>query len=244
MGWWRLAFAARDFYTADMAQVLLVSATAAHIAAAQAAFRDAERALRCEPTVERGLLAARDEAPRVLCVDLGVGLTAGGLAALLRDPQVANGIAVLAIAEPQQLHLLGAGVPVGDVIVSPVDPEELRLRVERLLTASGVEAEAGLLRRGELVIDQDRYTVRLGESAVDLTYKEYELLRFLALNPGKAFTREMLLNQVWGYDYYGGSRTVDVHIRRIRAKIERHAPYIETVRNVGYRFADPQPRGA
>ena len=78
---------------------------------------------------------------------------------------------------------------------------------------------------------------------VDLTYKEYELLRFLALNPGKAFTREMLLNQVWGYDYYGGSRTVDVHVRRIRAKIELHEPYIETVRNVGYRFVEVNPAG-
>ena len=83
--------------------------------------------------------------------------------------------------------------------------------------------------------------MRLGDEAVDLTYKEYELLRFLAQNPGKAFTREMLLNQVWGYDYYGGARTVDVHIRRIRAKIERHEPYIETVRNVGYRFVE-EPR--
>ena len=227
-----------------MAHVLLVSATPANIAAARAAFRDAERTLHCELTVERALLAAREEAPQVLCVDLGVGLTASELTALLRDPQVIGGIAVLVIAEPQQLHLVGAGVPVGDIIVSPVDPEELRLRVDRLLAAGGVAADTGLLRRGELVIDQDRYTVRLGESAVDLTYKEYELLRFLALNPRKAFTREMLLNQVWGYDYYGGSRTVDVHIRRIRAKVERHGPYIETVRNVGYRFADPQPRGA
>ena len=226
-----------------MPHVLLVSASPAHLAAAQAAFRDPERGLRCEPTVERALLAARQDPPRVLCLDLGVGLTAGGLAALLRDPQLASGIVVLAIAERQQLHLVGAGVPVGDVIVAPLDPEELRLRVDRLLAAGGVDAEEGLLRRGELVIDQDRYTVRLGESAVDLTYREYELLRFLALNPGKVFTREMLLNQVWGYDYYGGSRTVDVHIRRIRAKVERHGPYIETVRNVGYRFADPQPRG-
>ena len=76
------------------------------------------------------------------------------------------------------------------------------------------------------------------EQVVDLTYKEYELLRFLATNRGRPFTREALLNQVWGYDYYGGSRTVDVHVRRIRAKIEEHEPFIETVRNVGYRFTE------
>ena len=95
-----------------------------------------------------------------------------------------------------------------------------------------------MLRRGPLVIDLERYTVTVDGEVVDLTYKEYELLRFLATNPGKPFTREALLNQVWGYDYYGGSRTVDVHIRRIRAKIERHEPFIETLRNVGYRFVD------
>ena len=140
-----------------------------------------------------------------------------------------------------QFHLVGPGVPVSDIIVPPLHPDELRLRVERILGSAGVAPETGLLRRGALAIDQDRYTVRLGGEVVDLTYKEYELLRFLALNPGKAFTREMLLNQVWGYDYYGGSRTVDVHVRRIRSKIEQHEPYIETVRNVGYRFVEVNP---
>ena len=90
-------------------------------------------------------------------------------------------------------------------------------------------------------MDLTTYQIFEAGHPVTLTYKEYELLRFLAQNPGKAFTREMLLNQVWGYDYYGGARTVDVHIRRIRAKIERHEPYIETVRNVGYRFVE-EPR--
>ena len=218
----------------------MVTASPAHVAVAEAAFGGGEIALRCEATLERALAGARDSQPQVLCVDLGVGLTSGGLAALLRDPTVEAGMAVLAIVERSQLGLVGAGVPVSDVIVTPLDAEELRVRVARLMASGGEPAESGVLRRGELAIDQDRYTVRLGDDAVDLTYKEYELLRYLALNPGKAFTREMLLNQVWGYDYYGGSRTVDVHIRRIRAKIEQRAPYIETVRNVGYRFVEDQ----
>ena len=209
--------------------------------AAEAAFRDGAHVLRREPTLERGLLAMRDDPPRVFCIDLDIGLTMGGFAALMRDPQFEAGTALVAIATPMQFHLVGPGVAVSDIIVPPFDPDELRLRVERILGSAGEAPETGLLRRGALAIDQDRYTVRLGGDVVDLTYKEYELLRFLALNPGKAFTREMLLNQVWGYDYYGGSRTVDVHVRRIRAKIEQHEPYIETVRNVGYRFVEVNP---
>ena len=86
----------------------------------------------------------------------------------------------------------------------------------------------------------ERYEVHVGGAPADLTYKEFELLKFLALHPGKPFTREALLDKVWGYDYYGGTRTVDVHIRRLRAKIEAHGvTYIETVRNVGYKFLEP-----
>lgn len=224
-----------------MPKVLLVSDSRAFIDAAEAAFRDEAYQLRCEPTLERGLLVMREDPPRLFCVDLNIGLTMGGFAALMRDPQFEADTSLLAIATPMQFHLVGAGVPIGDLIVPPFDPDELRLRAERILGSAGEAPETGLLRRGELAIDQDRYTVRLGGEVVDLTYKEYELLRFLALNPGKAFTREMLLNQVWGYDYYGGSRTVDVHVRRIRAKVEQHEPYIETVRNVGYRFVEMNP---
>ena len=193
----------------------MVSDSRAFIDAAEAAFRDDLYQLRCEPTLERGLLAMRDDPPRLFCVDLNIGLTMGGFAALMRDPQFEADTSLLAIATPMQFHLVGAGVPIGDVIVPPFDPDELRLRAERILGSAGEAPETGLLRRGEL--------------------------RFLALNPGKAFTREMLLNQVWGYDYYGGSRTVDVHVRRIRAKVEQHEPYIETVRNVGYRFVEMNP---
>jgi len=97
-----------------------------------------------------------------------------------------------------------------------------------------------VLKCGDLVMDLANYTVHVGGRHVELTYKEYELLRFLATNRDRVFTRETLLSKVWGYDFYGGERTVDVHIRRLRAKIEdRHAPFIETVRNVGYRFRAP-----
>jgi two-component system alkaline phosphatase synthesis response regulator PhoP len=99
-----------------------------------------------------------------------------------------------------------------------------------------------VLRCGDLTIDLANYMVFVAGRQVNLTYKEYELLRFLAANADTVFTRETLLNKVWGYDFYGGARTVDVHVRRLRSKIEdRHHSFIETVRNVGYRFRTGSP---
>ena len=90
---------------------------------------------------------------------------------------------------------------------------------------------------GDLALNLETYQAAIEGRPLDLTYMEYELLRFLATHPGKVFTREMLLSRVWGYEYYGGARTVDVHIRRLRAKLsEEHAVLIQTVRSVGYRF--------
>ncbi|HET9200069.1 MAG TPA: response regulator transcription factor [Dehalococcoidia bacterium] len=126
----------------------------------------------------------------------------------------------------------------GDIVVEPFSDAELLTRVRLALLRATGELSADTIKRGDLLIDVGNYRVLLNQQPVDLTYKEYELLKFLATNDGKVFTREALLNRVWGYNYYGGARTVDVHIRRIRSKIEAggHA-YIETVRNVGYRFS-------
>lgn len=225
-----------------MQRVLMLSTDPAQVAVAEAAMRRDGRSLRAESSAEGCLIAVREWRPELLLLDLGVGLSSGGVAALLRDPVLADGVAVVALAEHEHLAAVGAGVAIDDFLLVPVDEDELRTRVSRVLWARTGADDGHLLRRGTLVIDLERYTVTVAGSVVDLTFKEYELLRFLASNPGKPFTREALLNQVWGYDYYGGSRTVDVHVRRIRAKIERHETFIETVRNVGYRFAD-EPRG-
>lgn len=219
-------------------RVLLVSDNPAHIAAIEAAVRMDAREVRVEPTVERGLLAAREWEPQALLLDLGVGLTAGGIAAFLRDPVVAASAGVIAVAGREHFVLVGPSVPMADVVMPPLDPDEVRLRLSRLLWATSVTEDGHRVRRGGLAIDMERYQVSVDGEVVDLTYKEYELLCFLATNPGKPYTREALLNRVWGYDYYGGSRTVDVHIRRIRAKIERRERFIDTVRNVGYRFLE------
>jgi DNA-binding response OmpR family regulator len=118
-----------------------------------------------------------------------------------------------------------------------ISPEELAARLRRAAwRRTGVDA-ANTLRGGALLVDLANYKVFVSDQAVNLTFKEFELLRFLMTNRGKVFTREALLNRVWGYEYFGGARTVDVHIRRLRSKIETGATvYIETVRNVGYRF--------
>ena len=96
------------------------------------------------------------------------------------------------------------------------------------------------MRVGELVIDEATYTARLKKRTLELTYKEFELLKYLAQHAGRVFTRAQLLQEVWGYDFFGGTRTVDVHVRRLRAKLgPEHEQMIGTVRNVGYKFERP-----
>lgn len=145
--------------------------------------------------------------------------------------------AVLAVVRHQQIAELDPQLAIDDFVVYPTTSEEIVARVRRAIWHRGGGESDQTLRCGDLAIDQESYRVFLGGRPVDLTYKEYELLRFLALNQDRVCTREMLLNRVWGYDFYGGSRTVDVHIRRLRSKIEDRAhTFIDTVRNVGYRF--------
>jgi DNA-binding response OmpR family regulator len=124
-----------------------------------------------------------------------------------------------------------------DFVLYPGQEEELSLRIKRLLPGNGAILSEECIHCGDLVVDLASCEVSLKGEVLDLTFREYELLKFLALNRGRTFTREALLNRVWGYDYFGGDRTVDVHIRRLRTKTgDLDNPYIETVRNIGYRF--------
>ena len=145
--------------------------------------------------------------------------------------------AVISIISPDKLRNLDPAAGLDDFLLSGAPPDELCARVRQALwRRHGVDAR-NILKCGDLEMDLANYTVHISGKPVELTYKEYELLRFLATNRDRVFNRETLLNKVWGYDFYGGARTVDVHIRRLRSKIEdRHTPFIETVRNVGYRF--------
>lgn len=145
------------------------------------------------------------------------------------------------------LLLLIAGEQVGelelredlfdDFCVMPWKPQELESRLTHLFWRTGRGTRPELVEYGPLVLNLETYQAALPGRPLDLTFMEYELLKFLATHPGRVFTREVLLSRVWGYEYYGGARTVDVHIRRLRAKLgEEHANLISTVRSVGYRF--------
>ncbi len=122
-----------------------------------------------------------------------------------------------------------------DFCLTPFHPAELEARLEHLLMRN--EVDESIINFGPLSLNVDTYQAMVDGRSLDLTYMEYELLRFLAASPGKVFSREILLSEVWGYDYYGGARTVDVHIRRLRSKLgEEHANLISTIRSVGYRL--------
>lgn len=124
-----------------------------------------------------------------------------------------------------------------DFCLSPFHPRELEARLRHLQFRAGRGSNPELVSYAELTLNVETYQAMVSGRPLDLTYMEYELLKFFASNPGKVFTREQLLSRVWGYEYYGGARTVDVHVRRLRAKLgEEHASLIHTVRSVGYRF--------
>jgi DNA-binding response OmpR family regulator len=124
-----------------------------------------------------------------------------------------------------------------DFCLSPFHPKELEARLRHLLWRTGRGTHPEIVEYGDLALNLETYQAALSGKPLDLTFMEYELLKFFATHPQKVFTREQLLSRVWGYEYYGGARTVDVHVRRLRAKLgEEHAGLIQTVRSVGYRF--------
>jgi DNA-binding response OmpR family regulator len=131
-----------------------------------------------------------------------------------------------------------------DVVLATAGPGEVdaRLRLALGRAAGAGPDESGEIRSGDLIINEVTYSARLKRRSLDLTFKEFELLKFLAQQPGRVFTRAQLLQEVWGYDYFGGTRTVDVHVRRLRAKLGAdNEDMIGTVRNVGYRFVPGRP---
>jgi DNA-binding response OmpR family regulator len=150
---------------------------------------------------------------------------------------------VFAVLTEGGLAALSPEWAVDDVLLDTSGPAEvdarLRLAVGKVV-AEAPAADPGVVRAGELTIDEGTYTCKLKGKSLDLTFKEFELLKYLAQHPGRVFTRAQLLQEVWGYDYYGGTRTVDVHVRRLRAKLgPEHESLIGTVRHVGYKFVTP-----
>ena len=155
------------------------------------------------------------------------------------------GAPVIAIFTEGGLSAMSSDWGIDDVILDTAGPAEVEARIRiaigsrnALLNAS--DPFAGEIRTGDVVIDENSYTAKIKGRSLDLTFKEFELLKHLAQHPGRVFTRAQLLQEIWGYDYFGGTRTVDVHIRRLRSKLgPEFESVIGTVRNVGYRFTLP-----
>jgi DNA-binding response OmpR family regulator len=150
---------------------------------------------------------------------------------------------IVVITTEGGLSAINADWQIADVILDTAGPAEIDARIRIVI---GKDAIAQLaknpslkeIRSGEISIDEDSYTAKIKGRALDLTFKEFELLKYLAQHPGRVFSRSQLLQEIWGYDYFGGTRTVDVHIRRLRSKLgPEFESIIDTVRNVGYRFA-------
>lgn len=173
----------------------------------------------------------------IVLVDARTGLVqARSLCRVIRTTGTA--VPVIAILTEGGLTAVNAEWAVDDILLEGAGPAEVeaRLRLAMTRTEPGDDDDERIVA-GDLTIDESSYAAKLGTRLLDLTYKEFELLKHLALHPGRVFTRAQLLQEVWGYDYYGGTRTVDVHVRRLRAKLgSEHEQLIGTVRNVGYRL--------
>jgi DNA-binding response OmpR family regulator len=150
---------------------------------------------------------------------------------------------IIVITTEGGLSAINADWNVDDVILDTAGPAEVEARIRIVVGNTAAQLLASNpnsqeIRSGDVVIDERTYTAKLKGRVLDLTFKEFELLKYLAQHPGRVFTRSQLLQEIWGYDYFGGTRTVDVHIRRLRSKLgPEFEAIIGTVRNVGYRFA-------
>lgn len=180
------------------------------------------------------------QSPHLVLVEIDEHLPNSRIWELIRNMKRESSLPIIALITSEMLDSDDSHLEMtDDFVIKPYHLRELEVRIKRLLKKSG-RAEGGeVIRCDDLIINVAKCEVSVGNRLVMLTFMEYELLRFLASNKGRVFTREVLLNKVWGYDYYGGDRTVDVHIRRLRSKLEDAShTFIETVRNIGYRFRE------
>ena len=226
-------------YSLPMAKVLLLTNThgaSAEVLPALGLLQHSVRILPAEasvlvdaPEVDVLLIDARRELP-----------AAKSLTKLITTTGI--GCPIIAITTEGGLSAFNADWGISDVMLDTAGPAEVDTRIRIVLgkqAASDLhnDPHSGEIRSGDVSIDESTYTARLKGEVLDLTFKEFELLKYLAQHPGRVFTRAQLLQEIWGYDYFGGTRTVDVHIRRLRSKLgPEFEAIIGTVRNVGYRF--------
>jgi DNA-binding response OmpR family regulator len=192
-----------------------------------------------EPNGQKFDWKLNGQAPDLVLVALNGAQNDSRIIHISRLIREQNHLPVIALLSREALSKLDSDFPSDDFVVAPWDAAEVAARVKRILGKAKNAEDQQIIKCGELTIDTAKYEVYVNNRPVELTFKEYELLKFLAIHKGRVFTREALLNEVWGYDYYGGDRTVDVHIRRLRSKIEDSTHiFIETVRNIGYKFKE------
>ena len=185
--------------------------------------------------------AAAEEKPSLILLDIMLPVEDGlSILKKIRASAATTSIPVMMITAKTTEFDKVSGLDLGadDYITKPFGMAELVARVKALLRRSGMKTSAERLAHGELTVDIAKHTVSVHDQNVILTYKEFSLLACLMENAGRAFTREQLLETVWGYDYEGGTRTVDVHVQTLRTKLGESGRYIETVRGVGYRFGE------
>jgi DNA-binding response OmpR family regulator len=214
-----------------------------------------------EPTSVLPALALLPHEVRALAPEASALLSAGPHDAVLVDARTdlvgarslckllsASGVDVpiVAVMSEGGLVAVNAEWGVDEILLPTAGPAEIDARLRLVRTRGAAAApDAEMIKVGDLSIDEVTYTARLRGRALDLTYKEFELLKYLAQHVGRVFTRAQLLQEVWGYDFFGGTRTVDVHVRRLRAKLgPEHDQSIGTVRNVGYKFVRPSRSAA
>ncbi len=189
----------------------------------------------CATTADKVVDRIVRESPELILLEMNGFASQTVLHQLTHSGKIKTEVPILALINAENVTQMADYLGVDDFVFLPYNDKELTFRTKRLLQRNVKEDE--MIRSGDLVIDLANCEVRVEGKVVELTFKEWELLKFLAKEPGRVFTREALLNKVWGYDYFGGDRTVDVHVRRLRSKIEPSGQtFIETVRNIGYRF--------
>ena len=179
------------------------------------------------------------QSPGLLLLDANEATIGSEVWELAQRMRQEMNIPLIALMPREILNGLDFSIGIDDFVVKPWEATEVITRVKRILKQKESMESEDVIRCGDLVIDSAKCEVSLSGKPIILTFKEYQLLKFLANNKGKVFTRDVLLDKVWGWDYYGGDRTVDVHIRRLRSKIEDSThTFIETVRNIGYKFKE------
>lgn len=178
--------------------------------------------------------------PDILMADIEGAQSLSSESALwegIRELKKEKKITVILLVPGNLVSLVNSRPEIDDFIVKPLNHDELLTRIKRSLKLGFASRGEEIIKCGDLVIDQAQCEVFIAGRPAQLTFKEYELLKFLAMHKNRVFSREALLDQVWGIDYFGGDRTVDVHIRRLRGKIEdAEHTFIDTIRNIGYKF--------